>query len=270
MRHVLLILGAAALSGCTSGSNGPSHVQPELMSPRVQTIRDAELEGRVIGAPSAVETQPLGATPAMTGETGNVPSNIYQNKDVLPPEYGAATITSASAESVAADAVAAFGTSGTTGAVPAPPPPAMAPVVTAAAQATASSATGISNEQDFKAVGAQRSIEADAERMAQNRAQYTVTQPEALPVRQGNGGPNIVQYAVSTSNPVGIRAYGRGLRASDKRMGRKCGNFASSDLAQAAFLERGGPKRDPMGLDPDGDGFACLWDPQPFRNAVRG
>lgn len=267
MRHVLLIIGAAALSGCTSGPGGPSHVQPDLMSPRAQTVRDAELEGRVIRAPAPVETQPLGATPAMTGETENVPSNIYRNKDVLPSEYGTATITSASADAVAADAVAAFGTSGPADLAAAPPP---APVVTAAAQATASSATGISNEQDFKAVGAQRSIEADAARMAQNRSQYTVTQPEALPVRQGDDGPNIVHYAVSTSNPVGARAYGRGLRASDKRMGRKCGNFASSDLAQAAFLERGGPNRDPMGLDPDGDGFACMWDPEPFRKAVRG
>ena len=23
------------------------------------------------------------------------------------------------------------------------------------------------------------------------------------------------------------------------------------------------------GLDPDGDGFACSWDPSPFRNAVQ-
>ncbi|NDH39999.1 MAG: hypothetical protein EBY45_06195 [Gammaproteobacteria bacterium] len=27
------------------------------------------------------------------------------------------------------------------------------------------------------------------------------------------------------------------------------------------------PERDPMGLDPDGDGFACGWDPEPFRLA---
>ena len=32
-----------------------------------------------------------------------------------------------------------------------------------------------------------------------------------------------------------------------------------------AFLEAGGPKRDRKGLDPDGDGFACAWDPRPFR-----
>ena len=43
----------------------------------------------------------------------------------------------------------------------------------------------------------------------------------------------------------------------------------SSDLAQKAFLSRGGPERDILLLDPDGDGFACKWDPRPFRLAVQ-
>jgi hypothetical protein len=32
-------------------------------------------------------------------------------------------------------------------------------------------------------------------------------------------------------------------------------------------LSNGGPERDRLGLDPDGDGFACYWDPTPFRLA---
>ena len=43
-----------------------------------------------------------------------------------------------------------------------------------------------------------------------------------------------------------------------------------SDLAQIEFLERGGPARDRLGLDPDGDGYACAWDPTPFRKASQG
>ena len=39
--------------------------------------------------------------------------------------------------------------------------------------------------------------------------------------------------------------------------------------AQQAFLEAGGPERDRKGLDPDGDGYACAWDPTPFRAAVQ-
>jgi hypothetical protein len=34
-------------------------------------------------------------------------------------------------------------------------------------------------------------------------------------------------------------------------------------------LANGGPERDKEGLDPDGDGFACGWDPRPFRSALR-
>ncbi len=30
----------------------------------------------------------------------------------------------------------------------------------------------------------------------------------------------------------------------------------------------GGPERDQFGIDPDGDGYACRWDPSPFRKAV--
>mgnify|MGYP000454045377 CR=1 FL=1 len=47
-----------------------------------------------------------------------------------------------------------------------------------------------------------------------------------------------------------------------------CAKYASADLAQEDFLQRGGPERDRKGLDPDGDGYACNWDPTPFRAAA--
>ena len=40
-------------------------------------------------------------------------------------------------------------------------------------------------------------------------------------------------------------------------------------LAQEEFLRTGGPERDKLGVDPDGDGFACAWDPRPFRTALQ-
>lgn len=49
---------------------------------------------------------------------------------------------------------------------------------------------------------------------------------------------------------------------------RNCAGYASPDQAQIDFLANGGPQRDRKGLDPDGDGFACGWDPSPFRSAV--
>ena len=47
------------------------------------------------------------------------------------------------------------------------------------------------------------------------------------------------------------------------------GGILGKELAEAGMrvvcLERGGPQRDRLGVDPDGDGFACSWNPTPFR-----
>ena len=37
-------------------------------------------------------------------------------------------------------------------------------------------------------------------------------------------------------------------------------------VAAEAFLKAGGPQRDSKKLDPDGDGFACGFDPTPFQS----
>lgn len=129
-------------------------------------------------------------------------------------------------------------------------------------------AAGISTENDFDAVSNTRSIEGDAALIAQNRARYEIIQPEALPTRPGTDSPNIVAYALQTTNPKGAPIYRRSAFASENRHLRNCAGFASADLAQEAFLAAGGPDRDRKNLDPDGDGFACSWDPAPFR-AVR-
>jgi hypothetical protein len=127
---------------------------------------------------------------------------------------------------------------------------------------------GISDEQDFNAVAARETIESDAERIARNRAEYVVVEPGALPQRPGDTGPNIVEFALATNHAPGVQLYKRGgisLRDQDAA----CAKYASPDLAQQAFLERGGPERDRLGVDPDGDGFACSWDPRPFRTALQ-
>ena len=95
-----------------------------------------------------------------------------------------------------------------------------------------------------------------------------MVEPTALPERTGDAGPNIVQYALNTTNNPGESIYRRSsLRFSAP--GAACARYTSSDLAQEAFLANGGPQRDGKGLDPDGDGFACGWDPRPFRTALR-
>lgn len=128
--------------------------------------------------------------------------------------------------------------------------------------------SGVSDEQDFSAVTSRQTIESDKARLEANRAQYQVIQPGALPVRPGDTGPNIAQYAVATNNPVGVALYNRpsfylvNVKAA-------CPKYPSPDLAQQAFLAAGGPQKDSKGLDPDGDGFACDWDPRPFRAALQ-
>ena len=128
---------------------------------------------------------------------------------------------------------------------------------------------GISDENDFGAVSSRQTIESDADRIAQNRSQYQVIEPSAVPVRQGDAGPNVVSYAFSTNNPLGNRIYSRtgiNLRA---KSARNCAGYRSPDLAQQAFLEAGGPRRDRLSLVPDGDGYACDWDPILYQHAVQ-
>ena len=127
---------------------------------------------------------------------------------------------------------------------------------------------GVSDEQDFSAVTNRETIESDKARIEANRAQYVVIQPGALPTRTGDAGPNIAEYAIATNNPVGVALYDR---PSFYLINIKvaCSKYTSPDLAQQAFLVNGGPQSDRKGLDPDGDGFACDWDPRPFRAALQ-
>lgn len=145
------------------------------------------------------------------------------------------------------------------------------PVATAAAvaspQPVAPGAATISDEQNFEAVAARETIQSDAERIAANRAAYVQLPPTALPEREGGAGPNLAAYALAAPNRLGQPIYTR-IALKFVNHDRGCGKYASADLAQTAFLENGGPERDLGNLDPDGDGFACSWDPTPFQ-AVR-
>jgi len=127
---------------------------------------------------------------------------------------------------------------------------------------------GISDEQDFAAVASRESIESDRERLEANREAYEVIQPGALPTRRVKDGATIVEFALATSHAVGVAVYGRSGLSGQARFDRNCAKYTSQDQAQSAFLSAGGPERDRYGIDPDGDGYACFWDPTPFRAAV--
>lgn len=127
----------------------------------------------------------------------------------------------------------------------------------------------MSDEQDFNAVAARETIESDAARLAQQRAQYQEIRVDSVPGSGESGGPNIMAYALGTQHRVGEERYRRSHPLRWRRWESACAGYRTQDLAQEAFLSAGGPDRDPNHLDPDGDGFACWWDPQPFRDAAR-
>lgn len=126
---------------------------------------------------------------------------------------------------------------------------------------------GLSDENDFEAVAERQTIESDAERLKQNQEVYTLVKPTNIPRRPGTNIPNVVEYALITNNPVGTTIYERRFK-SQARFERNCNRYVSDSSAQEAFLGAGGPEKDQFGIDPDGDGFACRWDPGPFRRAV--
>ena len=122
---------------------------------------------------------------------------------------------------------------------------------------------GISNTQDFGAIKQQESIQSDAAKLAALRGQYQEVAPEALPERSDQ--TNLAAYALSQPHAVGTRKFRRfniGIA--------NCSRFRSDpDGAQRLFLQSGGPQKDPKRLDPDGDGFACGWDPETYRRLLR-
>lgn len=267
MRMALWGLAVIAVAGCAPGvpdsGVGVGFGDVEAYK-RAQAERELALAGSALPPPLAVSTEPLG-TP-MTVAASPVGAAVpVAGTQPLPSLAGsvagslAPPPADASAEEIAAATAAALN-SGTAPleASPSNPPP---PVLNAA---------GISQETNFDAVSAQRSIADDAARQAALAAQYQVVQPTAVPVRAGSAGPNIVEYALSVTHAIGTRVYSRVGINQVQRAERNCAKFPSPDLAQQEFLARGGPERDPQGLDPDGDGFACTWDPRPFQLARGG
>ncbi|WP_439155023.1 hypothetical protein [Yoonia sp.] len=127
---------------------------------------------------------------------------------------------------------------------------------------------GISDEQNFDAVATRETIESDAQRRAAQAAAREQITPTAVPERPSTTGPNIVAYAINAPNVKGQEWYSRSLLTTQGRYIRNCAAYANADEAQRDFLARGGPERDRLGIDPDGDGFACGWDPAPFKRAA--
>ncbi|KUJ79457.1 hypothetical protein [Ruegeria profundi] len=235
MRFSLLIPAIGLLAACDTVApvSGTDFNTPAYQAQREAQLAGQGFTGNPLLGPVDVSEQPLGAP----GADGTLPSG--DNADIA--SATAAALASTSGQATITPLVS----------------PVEDPIN-----------TGISDEQDFEAVSGRRTIESDAARIEQNRQTYEVVTPTAVPQRGAEGQPNIVQYALDTSNPVGTQLYSRAGFNLQAKAQRNCARYPSPDQAQIEFLANGGPQRDRKGLDPDGDGYACSWDPSPFRSAV--
>lgn len=101
---------------------------------------------------------------------------------------------------------------------------------------------------------------------AQARTGTTGSMPVTTTGPYAGTTPVLVKYAHQERHNPGSNIYKRtgGPVAQSARL---CSTYPSTDAAQRAFIANGGPLLDPRGMDPDGDGFVCGWDPQPFRQS---
>lgn len=76
--------------------------------------------------------------------------------------------------------------------------------------------------------------------------------------------PDLVRFAFAARHAPGTRIWARPGGSAAQAV-RACAGHPNADQAQLAFLAAGGPEQDPRGMDPDGDGFVCGWDPAPWR-----
>lgn len=116
-------------------------------------------------------------------------------------------------------------------------------------------------------VPAPASMSAAAPRRAARAPQADRASPPATAGGRYPGStPVLVRYAIEAGHAPGARVHPRPQQpAPASRLAAACAAHASADAAQIAFLAAGGPRLDPRGMDPDGDGFVCGWDPAPFR-----
>ena len=249
----LLSLGACAPAPYEVGGDGAGG--PLIPAGPGPVTSYAQATG---AAPGAVAGTTITSGPITAGPIGAAPAPGSQGLAASPP-IGSLPQPGAPLSAVA----------------PVPPPVTPGQTLTASSAEAAPPATsgakpaGISDEQDFSAVAQRETIESDRQRMERNRAQFQQVAPGALPERTGAAAVSpAIEYAITATNRVGQAVFPRGgvkLAAHD----RACARYATQTEAQEAFLRSGGPRRDGRNLDPDGDGFACGFDPTPFQ-AARG
>lgn len=254
---VILAAALVGISACTPTVVPPSQRGIGFDDATERAIREAQLTSPQQIIPQAQVNSIPGTSPIVIAQTQ--PQPVQQTGAVQSSDLAAAGIgqpqpvVNTSGQNLGADPLRTQGLD----ASPSNPAPQLAGVST------------LSDEQNFDAVASRETIESDAERRAAQAAARQQVAPTAVPDRPANVGPNIVEYALNAPNVKGQEWYSRSLLTTQSRFQRNCAEYLTDDDAQRDFLARGGPELDRRGLDPDGDGFACGWDPAPFIAAFR-
>ena len=122
----------------------------------------------------------------------------------------------------------------------------------------------ISDEQDFASVVQRETIESDSQRIKENEENLLIYDPIDHPEKAGQS--DVVSFALNTKHTPGTVLFRRNtLFFSREQYLERCNAYIDSEAAQQAFLDAGGPEEDELKLDPDGDGFACSWNPVKYR-----
>jgi hypothetical protein len=259
MRPLLSVAALALLAACTppalreeagydpsfgAGATPYGSLQPQSAMPPAQSnqaIPSSEINSALFGTPTA-PGEPAAPMPMTAVVDPTAPVVAYTDPAATAPAV-LPTVDPAAAPVVAAQTT----------------------TVDPNAAPAATGALGLSDEQDFSAVTARESIETDKQRIEANKAQYQQIAPTALPERTDTEVASVVDYAMNAQNKLGESVYKRGSVSAEKAKAA-CARYPTDAAAQEAFLKAGGPQRDSKKLDPDGDGFACGFDPTPFQS----
>ena len=280
---------AAAVAGCGTDTGSPQEVQdvpagepavdqaalPDVGSPvaalsePVEQDRRDSIESLVELALAEVRTesrpvgQPESAIPAsvpplrVAHRPDDVQRPLSSSADYGPPGTGS-SLPPVRLASAAIPGQSASVVPGANGAVALGPVPA----------GQQSGRNGVmSDEQDFEAVSVRETIESDARRRQNQQRRLVVFQPSELPAKPGEA--SVAQFALSVGHDPGTKVYPRlGALFGSLSHEERCAVYPDDEAAQLAFLDAGGPSDDKLGVDPDGDGFACGWTPSIYRSML--
>lgn len=267
MRYILPVLSLAALAACQSpvpndaaGGVGFGDYATYQQQREAELTAQRNSQMQTVQPPLADSSDPYAAPGAPA--TGAPSASELAQAGIGGGQLGGEPMTAMPPPAIAPAASAPIGE------LPAAPAATAAAPLPGAEPVQPQSHSGISDEQDFAAVASRETIESDKARMDQNKAQYQQVQPTELPERTDDSGAavDLVQYALNAPNRKGETIYPRS-RIALANSERACGRYDTPEAAQQAFMRAGGPQRDSKNLDPDGDGFACFWDPTPFQKA---